>query len=168
MVDLINWCNTNQGFLALLLACITSIISVIAITVSIQTARLPYKKKIKINTYYKYDFDNKFRETINGGYACSIEIINIGNRDICSKYVGIGYYNNKQLKQIYSNKMGYNSKVISPTNMMETDIFAIELLDVSQKIDPKTKIYAIFIDTEDKITKKYLGRLNQIVKDLIL
>lgn len=44
MENLINWCNNNEGFATITLSFFTFIVSVIAIIVSINTARLPYKK----------------------------------------------------------------------------------------------------------------------------
>ena len=51
-MEIIQWCNNNEGFLTMLLSLFTLVTSIIAIIVSIKTAQLPYKKKIDINTFY--------------------------------------------------------------------------------------------------------------------
>lgn len=47
---IIEWCNLNSGFLTGVLSLLTLVVSVIAIVVSIHTAKLPYKKKIKLSS----------------------------------------------------------------------------------------------------------------------
>ena len=44
--EIINWCNSNNGFATILLSALTLLVSIIAIIVSIHAARLPYKKKL--------------------------------------------------------------------------------------------------------------------------
>ena len=41
MTDFIAWCNDNVGLVSLILSALTLFVSVIALVVSIQTARLP-------------------------------------------------------------------------------------------------------------------------------
>ena len=54
MGQIIQWCNNNDGFTSAILSVIGLGLSVIAIWVSISTARLPYRKKITVqmNTVY--------------------------------------------------------------------------------------------------------------------
>ncbi len=49
ITNIIEWCNSNSGFIQSILAALTVIISMIAIFVSIMTARIPYKKKDSCN-----------------------------------------------------------------------------------------------------------------------
>lgn len=44
-MNFIDWCNNNMGFVSLLLSALTLFVSILAIVVSIHTAKLPYKKK---------------------------------------------------------------------------------------------------------------------------
>lgn len=49
-MDVIQWCNENNGFLTAILSVVGLMLSVIAIVISIHTARLPYTtepRKIK-------------------------------------------------------------------------------------------------------------------------
>ena len=47
--EIINWCNSNNGFATILLSALTLLVSIIAIIVSIHAARLPYKKKLIVS-----------------------------------------------------------------------------------------------------------------------
>ena len=50
-MNIIQWCNENNGFLTAILSLIGLVLSVTAIVVSIRTARLPYKKKLMLGSY---------------------------------------------------------------------------------------------------------------------
>lgn len=76
MHDIIVWCNENEGFVAMVLSIVTILISVIAIVVSINTARLPYKQNLKFD-YYIYDNSNGIPEI-------HMTVVNVGN---CAVYV---------------------------------------------------------------------------------
>ena len=45
-MNFIDWCNNNMGFASLLLSTLTLFVSILAIVVSIHTAKLPYKMNI--------------------------------------------------------------------------------------------------------------------------
>ena len=48
MNEIINWCNNNDGFIMAILAFLSLLLSAVAIIVSIKTARMPYKKGLKL------------------------------------------------------------------------------------------------------------------------
>lgn len=53
MLNIINWCNHNQGFLSFVLSVVTILISIFAIYISINTAKIPFTIKLKaIPTVY--------------------------------------------------------------------------------------------------------------------
>ena len=54
--NIIQWFNENNGFSAAILSVVGLLLSSIAIIISIKVAKLPYKKKIKINMSYNYFF----------------------------------------------------------------------------------------------------------------
>ena len=84
-MDFICWCNNNEGFATIILSTLTLIVSIIAIVVSIKTAKLPYKKKININVIY-----NEVNEKL---YGCELYIINTGNRTIGVTNIYLEYNN---------------------------------------------------------------------------
>ena len=66
---IVNWCNKNNGFITAILSAIGLLLSIIAIVVSIRTARLPYKKKLKLTSSVDVVFSNN---TITGEVISSI------------------------------------------------------------------------------------------------
>lgn len=50
LAEVIQWCNDNVRFAIIVLSSLTLLVSVIAIIVSVRTARLPYKKMLKTET----------------------------------------------------------------------------------------------------------------------
>ncbi len=62
---MIEWCNYNSGFVSAVLALSGLIISVVAIFVSISTARIPYKKKVVLSVSTELKYDER------GGTHCS-------------------------------------------------------------------------------------------------
>lgn len=83
MSSIIEWCNTNNGFLTGILSLLTLIVSIIAIIVSIRTAKLPYKKKLKLTSSFDIAF---FQNPVSGDsgtqiIGVSVNITNIGSRD---------------------------------------------------------------------------------------
>ena len=76
----IQWCNDNNGFLSAVLSFIGLFLSVTAIVVSIQTARLPYKKKLLLSYCILLDVDEHDHMPIINGIEVSAT--NISNRPI--------------------------------------------------------------------------------------
>ena len=87
--EIINWCNSNNGFATILLSALTLLVSIIAIIVSIHAARLPYKKKLIVS-------GGSFVSV--GGIGLHITATNVGNRQI--KISNIGF---RIKKHVYIN-----------------------------------------------------------------
>ena len=81
MQDIIVWCNENEGFVAMVLSLVTIFFSVIAMVVSIHTARLPYKQKLTIDYYIE--------NNSCGVPEIHITIINVGNCTVYIKFISI-------------------------------------------------------------------------------
>lgn len=67
--SVINWCNTNQGFLSAILTIMTIVISVIAIRNSNRIGKMPYEKKIKVVPCYYHE---------NGEPVIEVMVVNYG------------------------------------------------------------------------------------------
>ena len=78
--NIIQWCNENVGFATIVLSELTLFVSIIAVIVSIRTARLPYKKLLKIEAVSYYTTDDA-----SGLYVTAI---NCGNMDFTVSYIG--------------------------------------------------------------------------------
>lgn len=131
-MNFISWCNNNEGFATIILSTLTLVVSIIAIVVSIKTAKLPYKKKININVIY-----NEVNENL---YGCELYIINTGNRTIGVTNIYLEY--NNQLIHLSDNlnlyiepfkvKKYYFTFEQSKTGDGSADT-KIKILDVEQK-----------------------------------
>ncbi|WP_330390096.1 MBL fold metallo-hydrolase [Butyrivibrio hungatei] len=77
---MIQWCNDNVGFATIVLSALTLLVSIIAIFVSIRTARLPYKKLIKIEAGSYF--------TTDGASGLHVTAINCGNMDFTISSMG--------------------------------------------------------------------------------
>lgn len=91
MEIIINWFNYNNGFITAILSAIGLLLSVIAVVVSIRTARLPYKKKLKLTSYVDVLIS---KNTVNGEVfsnimGISVNVANIGSRNVSITYLGI-------------------------------------------------------------------------------
>ncbi|MDD7513322.1 MAG: hypothetical protein PUK14_05500 [Clostridiales bacterium] len=88
---IINWCNYNNGFITAILSAIGLLLSVIAIVVSIRTARLPYKKKLKLTSSVDVAISKNTitGEVISNIMGISVNAANIGSRNVYITYLGI-------------------------------------------------------------------------------
>lgn len=94
----IDFCNNNIGFVEALLSILTLSTSIIAIVVSLNTARLPYKKKTIMN------FNSCFLITdcVSDDYFYSVDITNIGNTPVYLQYFGLGTRISGRIQKITS------------------------------------------------------------------
>lgn len=93
MDECIKWCNENNGFLTAILALLSLFISVLAVVVSIKTAKLPYKKRLAL----KVTFINDIARDVDGSILIPpadicVNVVNTGNRAINLTFLGLGYY----------------------------------------------------------------------------
>ena len=88
---IINWCNDNNGFITAILSAIGLLLSVIAIVISIRTARLPYKKKLKLTSFVDVAISKNTitEEVVSNIMGISINAANIGSRNVSITYLGI-------------------------------------------------------------------------------
>lgn len=146
MSEFIQWCNENQGFLTIVLSALTLLVSIIAIIVSLHTARLPYKKKLLVKT----------GNTISSiGLGLHVTATNVGNRNIKISNIGFLIGN-----QIYINKNTLMESLIvigqGDTTSQYYDLQEFRATLADMKISPSTKIYAFVEDTEGTRYKKKL------------
>lgn len=151
--NIIQWCNDNEGFATIALSALTLLVSIIAIIVSIRTSRLPYKKKILINTGSAISTD---------GIGAFVEGINVGNRNVRIKTIGFSV---KKHNIINTNTL-FESQVILNQGDTTTQYFAINDLKnllVKNNVSKNSIVKAIIIDSEGKIYKKRLTSVKRIL-----
>lgn len=90
-LDIIDWCNKNQGFIGALLSLLTLIVSIITIIISVITARNPYKRKLAVSGGTSVGIGFEFA-------GLHITAVNVGNMLVMIKTIGI-----KIGKDIYIN-----------------------------------------------------------------
>ena len=152
---MIEWFNQNEGFVSALLSLLTILLSVVAIAVSIHTAKLPYKKAMMILGG---------SEISGSGEGIYVTAINIGNRPIKISMIGLMIGG----KQYFAHDQTSINQIILHTG--ETTEHHL-LLSELQKALPKTlsiteKIYAYAKDVEGCIYKKKIGIVGDIYDQL--
>lgn len=148
---MIEWFNQNVGFVSALLSLCTIVLSVVAIIVSIRTAKLPYKKDIMILA----------GSEISGvGDGIYVMAINTGNRPIKISMIGLMIAGQQYFTsdQIVSNQITIHIGETTEHHLLLSDL---------RKTLPKTvskneKIFAYAKDVEGCTYKKRIG----IVRDI--
>lgn len=92
--NIIQWYNDNVGFATIVLSTLTLLVSIITIIVSIRTARLPYKKLIKIEAGSYF--------TTDGVSGLHVTAINCGNMDFTISSMGFVAKDNKLIIKMHS------------------------------------------------------------------
>ena len=169
--DLVSWCNINNGFLTGLFSFLALIASVTAIVVSIHTARIPYRKRLKLSSsldtaFYRMPNSNNIKSSTNG---ISVNSANTGSRNINLSYLGIAvskplHGRTKQITKIRDEITG--TGIIAPAEV-KTELFKTDDLIVAlSKLDKRTKLYLFARDSEGKEYFHRLGCAAQMFKNL--
>lgn len=152
-MNFIDWCNNNMGFASLLLSALTLFVSILAVVVSIHTAKLPYKKKLLVSAGSYFT---------DGSIGIHITATNVGNRNIKIKTIGI-----LMGKVVYVNKNSlFDSQVVLAQGDVTSQYYDIEDLRVSvalNKISPSTRMIAMVEDTEGKRYKKRMSCVKKVI-----
>lgn len=136
-MHIVEWCNTNLGFLTAVLSILTLITSISAIIVSFIVANLPYKKKLDIWEYADEDNDN---------FIIYINITNIGNKSVRLKGIEI-LCNSQQLCSEYFTAR--EQPVLRPTESKEIKTgYPLNVYN-ERNVDPvNSRMKIIVIDME--------------------
>lgn len=168
MKTLIDICNNNEGFVSAILSCTTIIISVIAIFISIRTAKLPFRKKLKLSGSIGLAIGEGIESAAIDGYYVSA--CNVGNRAVNISFLGLALdKNNKRNRKemdLFHNIRASNK---SETPLMPTETFDVKydtqgLVSSLLKQNLSRNIYLYASDTEGGIIKKKLGTVEQFLK----
>ena len=152
MNTFIEWCNNNTGFVSAILSLVGVSISLIAIIISLWTARLPFKKKLVITA-------GAYMAVHSDEAGIHITVTNVGNRPVYIDTVGIVLN-----KQLMINKRTFSEcrKMIS-TGESVTQYFSNQDLVNNIPVEAK-KMYAFVKDGENKKYRKYIGQTKSITK----
>lgn len=154
IIEVIEWCNNNTGFATIVLSILTLIVSIIAIFVSLSTARLHYKKKILVER-------GSFISADDIGFH--VTATNVGNRQV--KISSIGFKINSY---VYINKFTlHESQIVLSQGETTSQYYEIQDFKrtlAEMKVSNYTKVYAYVKDTEGTEYKKYFTRISKIMK----
>lgn len=142
LAEVIQWCNENVGFATIVLSVLTLLVSVIAIIVSVKTARLPYKKMLKIETGSYL--------TTDGKTGLHVTAINCGNIDFTISSMGFVTKGNQFMVNFHSNNQ-YPLRLKNGDGVSE---YFIDEAPAVQQLKTNKKIIAYVKDSEGKIYKK--------------
>jgi conserved domain protein len=169
---IIEWCNTNTGFLTAILSIFSLLVSTIAIVVSVETARLPYNKKVLLS--FSTDigfFTNPTTGQLNSEIVgMSVNATNVGFRCVNITYLGISFKDkfllckqNKILK-IRDERTGIG--LIAPSEIKTESFKKDDLIFALSKPNSSAKVFLYAIDSEGQAYSKKIGRASDIVKSL--
>lgn len=162
-VKLVKWCNENNGFMTAILSIVGVLLSFIAIIISIKVAKLPYKKKILLNSFYNVGMGNNLFMPIGLG----IEVVNVGNRVINFKYLGYAVKENYRLTKLYSiNEQLENIGTLNPAEIKSINYNSSKIIEVLNTKNPNAKLYICANDTEGKTYLKVAGKICKILETL--
>ena len=164
---IIQWCNDNDGFLSAILSVIGLIISIIAIVVSIRTARLPFKKKLKMTVATEVFFgkNENTNDVVGEIKGIAINIINIGNRDVDITYLGIMVNDSGQKNKMQKIKEPMDGMgIIHRTEIHTNSFLRKDIVFNFSRCSNQAKVYAYAEDSEGKQYKKYIGNAKKIAK----
>ena len=171
MTDIIDWCNENNGFLTAILSLLSLLLSGIAISVSIKTALLPYRKKLKLGASYNIGVSKDLitSQISSQTIGMSITAVNIGSRDINLSFLGLAvkdksFDNNiRKMEGLLSDIGGKG--IVHPTELGEARYDSNDLIKVLSHI-PKAKVYICAMDTEGKTYRRRLWNAQDIIDHL--
>ena len=170
-MDIINWCNNNTGFLSAVLAALSLLLSSIAIIVSIRTARLPYRKRIKL--YPTTDL-HVYSDPTSGKVCSEIgwltaHAVNLGARNVTLTYLGFCVKDRKQFKgfqklsKIKQDPTG--TGLLAPTEIRSESFAGKDISFWLSKISKDSKVYLYAKDSEGKNYFKRIGRSDRIMQN---
>lgn len=155
MQEIINWCNTNNGFLTGILAILSLFISVIAVFISILTARLPYKKKVKITC-------GRYFTTPYGENGINVGAVNVGQLPVRISMMGLLIRGNQYFQP---DRINGCKKLLTHAEDAEILLELQELKNIlnRHKIARNEKVYAFMRDSEGHSYKRFFKKAGDIL-----
>lgn len=144
LIIIVLWCNENQGFLLFLSLVSSSLLSVVSVTIALKTARLPFKKRVAIDTLLKYDQ--------NRNYVIDLFVTNVGNMPICLASVNL----KGNVKNTYE-CLSVNAFECSPV-IPSQNIYNIQIT-ISNPSFYESKVKHVDVIIYDSSWKKYKSRI---------
>lgn len=168
---IVNWCNENNGFITAILSAIGLLLSVTAIVVSIRTARLPYKKKLKLTSSVDVAFSKNTitGEVISSIMGITVNAANIGSRNVSIVYLGLCIKDKKSKwnKKITKIRDGITGIGMIALAEIKTELYRkVDLLSLLSLLSGDAKIYLYAKDTEGTEYFKSVGNAKNMLMNL--
>lgn len=164
---LIQWCNDNNGFISAVLSFVGLLLSIIAIVISLRTAKLPYKKKLLLGSYTSIGAGLIGGNAITQVVGMSVSATNIGNRIVNIAYLGYAIKKDGRYNIIYPINRDFDNKgPLEPSEMLETQFYTNELLECFSREKRKTKLFVYAKDTEGTEYKRKAGDIGKMIVNL--
>ncbi len=167
-MEFICWCNENNGFLTAVLSIIGLLLSMIAIVVSVSTARMPYKKRLLLGSSILISASLiPGISTTTQTAGLSVSATNVGNRTITITYLGIAIKKEGRLYKLNPINRDFRSSAkLSPSEMHEVQFYKEELIDALKRENKATKLYIFANDTEGAVYKRKAGTIGRLMDNL--
>ena len=164
----IQWCNENNGFISAILSIIGLLLSLIAIIISIHTARLPYKKKLLLGSSLLLGVSRiPIRGTETSLVGMSSTATNVGNRTISLTYLGFAIKKGRTFNKMYPVDRPFDSKaMLDPSEMYDVQFSKEEIIKGLSRENQSTKIYVFASDTEGTEYRKRIGTVGKVTSSL--
>lgn len=170
MNNIIDWCNQNVGFIEAIVAIISSILSFIAIIISIHAARLPFKKEIKLSQSYDFEYisDDATLNVKSNLIGMTINASNVGFRNVNLVYLGLALKDKKRpwkYKKLFLLKNTDCHKCfIEPTQIATVHYDIMTILGHFDMVPKSHRLYIFAMDSEGKKYHKFIGKSAPIGK----
>ena len=168
MEAFVNWCNEDTEFLTGILSLLTLIVSIIAVVISIHTARLPFMKRLILssNITVILGTNNLTGAPVSQFAGITVNATNIGNRNINITFLGFAIRAGSKIQKMQTRDRELGGEgVLEPTAVSTVEYTAAEMLGFGE-LKPRTKVYCCATDTEGKTYLKYYGRAGKISRNL--
>lgn len=164
----IEWCNQNNGFISAILSIIGLLLSIIAIVISIHTARLPYKKELLLGSSLLLGVSQiPLRGTETSLVGMSSTATNVGNRTISLTYLGFAIKKDGKLNKMYPVDRPFDStETLDPSEMHDVQFSKAEIIKGLSREDKSTNVYVYASDTEGTEYKKRIGTVGKVIASL--
>ena len=164
-MQFIEWCNANNGFLTALLSILTLFVSVIAVVVSIHTARLPYRRKLVTSVATCImPTDDPLAPKLRG---FSVSVTNVGNRNINILHFGLAIKDGVQFVPFICNGCTLGEKsIVAPAEVVKVEYSVEAVKSFLSDLPLEKVVYSYAVDAEWREYKKKYGTVEKILKDI--
>jgi len=153
-----------------ILTMISLFISVVAVWVSIRTAKLPYKKALILNTRIPFELNNSYNGISVSSKPLGVDVsaCNVGNRAVNIVFLGLAIRDcNLKVKklQVFTRVLG-GCGILKSAEEASVMYYSHELIECLEKEFKWKPVYACAVDIEEKVYLRKRGTVGSLLKVL--